>query len=75
MEDWILYGRVEDTGTKKAAFRFLRAEHGLFGKRKSFFCWEYQYEYEGERGRAQGSSTLPRKFRGDYFIRLQTASA
>ena len=30
MEDWILYGRVEDTGTKKAAFRFLRAEHGLF---------------------------------------------
>ena len=35
-----------------------------FWKRKSFFCWEYQYEYEGERGRAQGSSTLPRKFRG-----------
>ena len=50
-------------GDKKAAFRFLRAEHGLFGKRKSFFCWEYQYEYEGKRGRAQGSNTLPRKFR------------
>lgn len=51
-------------GDKKSRVPLSESGARPFWKRKSFFCWEYQYEDEGERGRAQGSSTLPRKFRG-----------
>ena len=71
MEDWILYGRVEDTGTKKAASRFLRAEHGLFGKGNRSFVGSTSMSMR-KSAREQHSSP---EIQGDYFIRLQTASA
>ena len=70
MEDWILYGRVEDTGTKKAAFRFLRAEHGLFGKGNRSFVGSTSMSMRGN-----GEEHTSPEIQGDYFIRLQTASA
>ena len=57
MEDWILYGRVENTGTKKAAFRFLRAEHGLFIKGNRSFVGSYSMRGNGEE--RKGAALFP----------------
>lgn len=59
MEDWILYGRVEDTGTKKAAFRFLRAEHGLFGKGNRSFVGSSSMSMRGNGEERKGAALFP----------------
>ena len=74
MEDWILYGCVEDTGTKKAAFRFLKAEHGLFGKGNRSFVGSTSMSMGGTGKSAREQHSSP-EIQGNYFIRLQTASA